>query len=42
MDTMLTKNLIETEYSHGTDAKKTWLKCQGCEYEANPAQLLMH
>ena len=29
------KSFIETEFSHGTDAKKTWLKCQGYEYEAN-------
>ena len=27
------KNFIETEFSHGADAKKTWLKCQGYEYE---------
>ena len=25
------KRFIETEFSHGTDAKKTWLKCQGYE-----------
>ena len=31
------KSFIETEFSHGTDAKKTWLKCQGYEYEANPS-----
>ena len=31
------KSFIETEFSHGTDAKKTWLKCQGYEYEPNPA-----
>ena len=30
------KSFIETEFSHGTDAKKTWLKCQGYEYELNP------
>ena len=23
------KSFIETEFSHGTDTKKTWLKCQG-------------
>ena len=31
------KSFIETEFSHGTGAKKTWLKCQGYEYEANPS-----
>ena len=31
------KSFIETEFSHGTDAKKTWLKCQGYEYEPNAA-----
>ena len=31
------KSFIETELSHETDAKKTWLKCQGYEYEPNPA-----
>ena len=31
------KNFIETEFLHGADAKKTWLKCQGYEYEPNPA-----
>ena len=31
------KSFIETEFSHGADAKKTWLKCQGYEYEPNPA-----
>ena len=30
------KRFIETEFSHGSDAKKTWLKCQGYEYEADP------
>ena len=30
------KSFIETEFSHGSDAKKTWLKCQGYEYEADP------
>ena len=27
------KSFIETEFSHETDANKTWLKCQGYEYE---------
>ena len=31
------KSFIETEFSHGADAKKTWLRCQGYEYELNPA-----
>ena len=31
------KSFIETEFSHEADAKKTWLKCQGYEYEPNPA-----
>ena len=31
------KSFIETEFSYGADAKKTWLKCQGYEYEPNPA-----
>ena len=31
------KSFIETEFSHGTDAKKTWLKWQGYEYEETPA-----
>ena len=31
------KSFIATELSHGADAKKTWLKCQGYEYEPNPA-----
>ena len=30
------KSFIETEFSHGSDAKKTWLICQGYEYEADP------
>ena len=30
------KSFIEIEFSHVTDAKKTWLKCQGYEYEENP------
>ena len=38
MDIMLTK-FIETEFSHGTDAKNTWLKCQGYEYEAIPSAI---
>ena len=33
------KSFIETEFSHGTDAKKTWLKCQVYEYEANPSAI---
>ena len=33
------KSFIETEFSHGTDAKKSWLKCQGYEYEANPSAI---
>ena len=33
------KSFIGTEFSHGTDAKKTWLKCQGYEYEANPSAI---
>ena len=31
------KSSIEPEFSHGPDAKKTWLKCQSYEYEPNPA-----
>ena len=30
------KYFIETEFSHGSDAKSTWLKCQGYEYESDP------
>ena len=30
------KIFIETEFSHGSDAKKTWLKCLGYDYEADP------
>ena len=30
------KFFIETEFSHGSDAKNTWLKCQGYEYESDP------
>ena len=33
------KSFIETEFSHGTDTKKTWLKCQGYEYEENPGTI---
>ena len=33
------KSFIETEFSHGTDAKNTWLKFQGYEYEANPSAI---
>ena len=33
------KTFKETEFSHGTDAKKTWLKCQGYEYEENPSTI---
>ena len=29
------KCFIETEFSHGSDAKSTWLKCQGYEYESD-------
>ena len=31
------KSFIETEFSHGIDAKKTWLACQGYYYEDNPS-----
>ncbi|XP_075253281.1 uncharacterized protein F54H12.2-like [Convolutriloba macropyga] len=30
------KSFIETEFSHGSDAKKAWLNCQGYDYEADP------
>ena len=30
------KSFIETEFSYGNDAKKTWLACQGYYYEENP------
>ena len=30
------KSFIETEFSNNSDAKKTWLSCQGYEYEADP------
>ena len=33
------KSFIETEFSHGTDAKIIWLKCQGYEYEENPGTI---
>ena len=33
------KSFIETEFSHGKDAKDTWLKCQGYDYEKNPGTL---
>ena len=33
------KSFIETEFSHRTDAKKTWLKFQGYVYEANPSAI---
>ena len=33
------KSFIETEVSHGNDAKKTWLACQGYYYEDNPANV---
>ena len=33
------KSFLETEFSHGKDAKDTWLKCQGYEYESNPGVL---
>ena len=31
------KSFIESEFSHGNDAKKTWLACQGYYYEHNPS-----
>ena len=31
------KSFIETELSHGNDAKKTWLACQGFYNEDNPS-----
>ena len=30
------KSFIETEISHCSDAKKTWLQCQGYKYESDP------
>ena len=31
------KSFIETEFSHGNDAKKTWLACQGYFLDNNPS-----
>ena len=31
------KSFIKTDFSHGNDAKKTWLACQGYYYEDNPS-----
>jgi len=31
------KSYLETEMSHGKDAKDTWLSCQGYNYETDPA-----
>ena len=31
------KSFTETKFLHGSDAKKTWLKCQDYEDEPNPA-----
>ena len=33
------KSFIETEFSHNSDAKKTWLACQGYQFETNPGTL---
>lgn len=33
------KSFIETEFSHGKEAKDTWLKCQGYDYEADPGNV---
>ena len=33
------KSYIETEFSYGNDAKKTWLACQGYYYEKNPSAI---
>ena len=33
------KSFIETEFSYGNDAKKTWLACQGYYYEENPSAI---
>jgi hypothetical protein len=30
------KSYLETEMSHGKDAKATWLECQGYNFESNP------
>ena len=32
-------SFIETEFSYGNDAKKTWLACQGYHYEENPSAI---
>ena len=31
------ESFIETKFSYGNDAKKTWLACQGFYYEENPS-----
>ena len=33
------KSFLETEFSHGKDAKETWLACQGYYYEDNPSEI---
>ena len=33
------KSFIETEFSYGNDAKKTWLACQCYYYEENPSAI---
>ena len=33
------KSFLETEFSHNIDAKKTWLACQGYQFEKNPNTL---
>ena len=33
------KSYLETEMSHGKDAKETWLACQGYNYEPNPSDI---
>lgn len=33
------KSYLETELCHGSDAKKTWLTCQGYSYEPTPQTL---
>ena len=33
------KSFIETEFSYGNDAKKTWLACQSFYYEENPSAI---
>ena len=30
------KSFLETEFSHNIDAKKTWLACQGYQFEKKP------